>query len=176
MPTTTNAVGPFGVAGSRLTGNGLTTLPTMKGGNATFLAYCSTNQSIASVTYTKIAMDTVVLNTSGAMYDATTNYRFTPTIAGYYLIIVQTAYNGNLATDKISTASIYKNGTLYNVCQTTCPTNNDYNFSTVTGFVYMNGSTDYVEAWTIQTDVVSRNLLGGSATYTVFSGTLIEAA
>ena len=50
-----------------------------------FEAYLSADQSIADVTYTKVSVDTEVYDTDGC-YDNSTNYRFTPTVAGKYFV------------------------------------------------------------------------------------------
>ena len=71
--------------------------------------------------------------------------RFTPTIAGYYLVIHQ-AYFGQLNTDGlISRAYIYKNGSnvlseLFN----NSIKNNGH--ATVSDIIYLNGTTDYLQA------------------------------
>jgi hypothetical protein len=73
-----------------------------------FSAYSSTNQSITSSTFTKVQFNTEEFDTN-SNYDNATNYRFTPTVAGYYQV------NGNIRYDA-STAptrcilSVYKNG------------------------------------------------------------------
>ena len=41
------------------------------------------NQSISNTTYTKLEMDTEVYDSDGT-YDHSTNYRFTPGVAGKY--------------------------------------------------------------------------------------------
>ncbi|MEZ7974073.1 MAG: hypothetical protein QMC48_03480, partial [SAR324 cluster bacterium] len=66
--------------------------------------------STGSTTNTKIILDTEEFDTNNC-FDSTTNYRFTPTVAGYYQI------NGAVtlavpATTGGAAARLYKNGTL----------------------------------------------------------------
>jgi len=117
------------------------------GNGPAFSAYRgSSNQNVSSNTWTKAQLNTEDFDTANA-FDSTTNYRFTPTVAGYYQI------NGSISPDSTSAfgtgvqAAIYKNGTLYRV-------GSSYNLSatlasapTVTTVVYLNGSTDYVELY-----------------------------
>ena len=53
-----------------------------------FKAQLSSNQTISHATYTKINFDTEVYDTDGC-YDNSTNYRFTPTTAGKYVVYGQ---------------------------------------------------------------------------------------
>ena len=74
-------------------------------GAPAFSSYLSTNQTISNGTYTKIAFNTKEFDTN-SNFDATTNYRFTPTVAGYYQI------NGSISINTATQIliSIYKNG------------------------------------------------------------------
>lgn len=113
-----------------------------------FQAVLSSNQSISSSTWTKVQLNTETFDTDNC-YDNSTNYRFTPTKAGYYQV------NGSIYLDYSGTAStsigsrIYKNGSLY-VGANTTTSNTNYGSSPLSTIVYLNGSTDYVElfGWT----------------------------
>ena len=76
-----------------------------------FAATSSTDQTgLSSNTLTKYAFDTEVLDTDSC-YD-TTNYRFTPGVAGWYVFIVQ----GNFSADadySLTNVQLYKNGSLF---------------------------------------------------------------
>ena len=50
-----------------------------------FSAYLSNNQSISGATWTKVNLNVKVFDTASA-FDNTTNYRFQPTVAGYYSV------------------------------------------------------------------------------------------
>ncbi len=72
-----------------------------------FRAYLSANQNVTTTTYTKVACDTIVFDTAND-YD-TTNYRFTPSVAGYYQ--VNYALRFDAASDPaVSVGTLYKNG------------------------------------------------------------------
>ena len=49
-----------------------------------FSARITSNQSVSATTWTKMACATEMWDTD-SKYDNTTNYRFTPTVAGYYM-------------------------------------------------------------------------------------------
>jgi len=104
----------------------------------TFSAYQSSAQSLSSGTWTKINLQTEEWDTNNN-FDSATNYRFTPTVAGYYQINGNA--NGNSNVQFI--VAIYKNGTEYRrggyVASTTAIGNS------VASVVYFNGSSDYVE-------------------------------
>ena len=72
-----------------------------------FHAYKGSNQSVAHNTVTKITFDTEVFDSDGA-YDASTNHRFTPGVAGKYFLYYQMKNNNQ--TDYIY-SRIQKNGT-----------------------------------------------------------------
>ena len=144
------------------------TLPTqtstlMANGPA-FSAYQSSGQVIGASVATKIQFQTEVFDTATA-FDSTTNYRFTPLVAGYYqatgAIYFGAAAQGNQLY-------IYKNGSNYQ--------NNAYivaNGSTMTGLVYLNGSTDYLELWCY---LVSGSTLSGTSQNTYFQATMVRGA
>ena len=98
------------------TGN-LVTIPSVTGtamvsGNMpAFSVYRGgSNQNISTTTLTKVQLNTEEFDTANA-FDSTTNYRFTPQVAGYYQI------NGHIEIDGTSVtrcfATIYKNGSQY---------------------------------------------------------------
>ena len=103
--------------------------------------------SISSNTFTKVQYNDVVTDTH-SFFDATTNYRFLPTIAGYYQI------NANVGMDADSGSrwiiSVYKNGSQFHRLL-------DYNAATnmfksgCSCLVEFNGSTDYVEIYALVT-------------------------
>ena len=109
-------------------------------GGPAFSAYLSVDQTVTASTNTKIQFNTELFDTNSC-YDNTTNYRFTPTVAGYYQVCV------SLSTTPATTATvinIYKNGSVVQTFITqanngiTCVWN-------LSHLVYLNGSTDYLE-------------------------------
>jgi hypothetical protein len=134
-----------------------------------FSVYRSGNQTgVSNSTFTKVQLNTETFDTN-SNFDPSTNYRFTPTVAGYYQI------NGAVSVETSSSisrvfCSIYKNGT-------EAFRGSDMNpgiQSVVGGLVYLNGSTDYVElyGWAAGSGI----LFYGQAQSTYFTGSLVRAA
>jgi hypothetical protein len=73
-----------------------------------FSAYLSSNQSISTASFTKIQFDTETYDTNGT-YDNSSNYRFTPAVAGKYLIFAN-MYLNSLTDGKNVRLDLYKNG------------------------------------------------------------------
>ena len=134
-----------------------------------FEARLSADQTISDDTLTKITLDTEVFDTNSD-YDNSTNYRFTPTVAGKYFVYwvgTGMATSNNL----VNTGSfIYKNGSQYNG-------SNLYGNSVISGgsnsvmaTITMNGSSDYLEFY-LKVDAASGavradyNAGGGFTTY-----------
>ena len=65
-----------------------------------FGVYMSGNQSIGSTGNSKVAFDTKTFDTNNN-YDNTTNYRFTPTVAGYYQVNAILAHRFVTADNKL---------------------------------------------------------------------------
>ena len=128
-----------------------------------FFAYLSSNQSCSDATFVKAQFDTEILDTANA-YDNSTNYRFTPQVAGNYFILVNVMSNYSNTTC-IQDAVIYKNGDKFLRSYVDNRGQNTYNQSTnVSGIVNLNGSSDYVEGY-VRLDVGSGTPeLSGSTT------------
>jgi len=112
-----------------------------------FSVYASANQTVTSSVETKVQLNTEEFDTNNC-FDSATNYRFTPTVAGYYQ--VNGILRGSAATTlTLIMAILYKNGGLYLRGQ-----ENGYSLSggsaiqvVVSTVVYLNGSTDYLELY-----------------------------
>lgn len=115
---------------------------TLNAGAPAFAAYATSNQTgVSSGTFTKMQFTSEFFDTNNC-FDSTTNYRFTPTVAGYYQV------NGTLCTDTSSVItrtliSLYKNGSSV-MRGGDILGGNAVSLSTV---IYMNGSTDYLELY-----------------------------
>jgi hypothetical protein len=97
---------------------------------------------IVTSTDTKLEYTTEVFDAAG-IFDSTTNYRATPTIAGKYLCIASVGFQ-NLVAGDITRSKIYKNGAeVARFSQAQGGSNTES--VTVTAIVDMNGSTDYLE-------------------------------
>ena len=153
-------------------GTVLTTASTFAGTGPAFSAFLSSNTSLTSATYTKVQCNTEEFDTN-SNYDNATNYRFTPTVAGYYQV------NGaiDIGTSSISAgiAVIYKNGSAFKF-GVGFGGSNIFNFNreTVSALVYLNGTTDYVElyGYVIATTPI---FYGGSST-TYFQAAMVRSA
>ena len=77
-----------------------------------FLAYGSGAVTLPNDTWTKVSYNDEQYDIGG-YYDHTTNYRYTPLVAGKYLIVARAYISyGSAATENIRMA-IYKNGSDY---------------------------------------------------------------
>ena len=140
------------------------------GNGPAFSAYRGNSQSISAATFTKILFGTEDFDTANC-YDSSTNYRFTPNVAGYYQV------NSSISISAYSnryTAYIYKNGTLYatGMSNTGNATNTDS--TGIYALIYLNGSTDYIEIYVQGNNAVSVD--GGSGRDTYFQAFLARAA
>jgi hypothetical protein len=155
------------------TGTVLTTASTFGGTGPAFSAYANANQTIPNATYTKLQINTETFDTN-SNYDPTTNYRFTPTVAGYY----QLNYSTNPSSAASSTfafAVLYKNGV--SIALAALATNNTSTGTVSTGsfLVSMNGSTDYLEIYGYQ-NTGGGLIFNGGANVTYFNGFLARSA
>lgn len=157
-------VSPPAVAGTQTV-----TLPAASGqlmvsGNMpAFSAYASVAQAYSSNTYTKIQYNTKEFDTANC-FDNITNYRFTPTVAGYYQINL--ACNASLGT--YFELDIYKNGSRFKGTQ-----NTSAYAVTVSSIIFMNGTTDYLEGYLF---ITGTGTLINNAAFTNFSGSMVRAA
>jgi len=112
-----------------------------------FQAYLASDQTVVSGTETKITMDTEDFDTGG-MYDASTNYRFTPTVAGKYYVYATVRGTAAASTLDLEMTAIYLNGATYIENQIDWR-NNDAQLAgiCVNAIIDMNGSSDYVECY-----------------------------
>ena len=162
----TTTIIPSAVAGTTTVTMPAATGTMMVSGNMpAFSAYQSSAQTLSSGTFTKVQFQTEEFDTNNN-FDSTTNYRFTPTVAGYYQI------NGGVgvgATPTQVVALIYKNGSSYKGGANipSC-----YNTS-VSSIVYLNGSTDYVELYCY---FGSGQAMSATMSATYFNGAMVRSA
>ena len=137
-----------------------------------FSATRTTTQTFSDSTFTKLQVNTETFDTN-SNYDSTTNYRFTPTIEGYYQI------NGNITFAGASAGyvqvAIFKNGGLF-INGSGIPNNTSVGgMATASSVIFLNGSTDYVEFYAWQNSGGSLGLLTGTGRNT-FSGCMVRGA
>ena len=137
-------------------------------GTPAFSATLSANQSIASSSvFTKVPFSVEEIDTASC-YDNVTNYRFTPNVAGYYQITFCMVGSQAASSTMTQIAHIYKNGVSVRSV-TTSSVSGNYVSATNTALVYMNGTTDYVEAYTWAT--LASLVYSGSS----FSGYMVRS-
>ena len=149
-----------------VTGTMITTASTFAGTGPAFYAYLNQTQSFTSGVYTKVQLNAELFDTANA-FDSTTNYRFTPQVAGYYQINCQagsisSTYSGN------NIVAIYKNGSIYSSGFLAT-----HGTPILSNLVYLNGTTDYIEFYNQLG--TSQNLTASSST-TYLSGFLARSA
>lgn len=110
-----------------------------------FSAYQTAVQTLTAGTWTKVVLNVKEFDTASA-FDNVTNYRFQPTVAGYYTITGGVGFNAVGS----SVAVLYKNGALYK-SGGYAGANGTNQSSNVASVVYMNGSTDYIELFVYST-------------------------
>lgn len=154
----------------------LTQVQVGMGGNSNapaFAVTASAGQTLTSGTTTKIQFNTKTgtnaFDTNG-YFDASTNYRFTPLIAGYYQISAITQYQGTSNNGNIFSTYIYKNSNQYTQFQSSTAAT-QYAFASSSSIIYFNGSTDYVEVYAQQFQGGSQTVVGIN-----FNGCLVRAA
>jgi hypothetical protein len=133
-----------------------------------FSAYRNSPLTISATTSTKIALNSELFDTDSC-FDSTTNYRFTPNVAGYYQINGGVMVATTTTTEYIQTM-IYKNGS--EVCRGSSVITGQsgaYPESTAATLLYLNGTTDYVELYAYSNTSLSLNV---GPQYIYFNGFL----
>jgi len=169
--------GAITLSAPAVAGTNTATLPAATGtvmvsGNMpAFFAYLTSDQSITTGTYTKIAYDAKVFDTNSNFSSS----RFTPTVAGYYQIAAGFDNTDSTAGVTRTVLTVYKNGSQF-IHLTDFAVGSAY---TITGstLVYCNGSTDYIEMYGL-INATGPKFTGqvGSIYYTWMSGVLVRTA
>lgn len=119
------------------------------------------NQSIASVTITLVQFTHEEFDTNNN-FDNATNYRFTPTVAGKY-IITFSAWLLGLLNGETFVTSIFKNGSLFVDGLQNVPGANADVSSIASALIDFNGTTDFVDFRVFHNNAGALNLSGGIA-------------
>lgn len=133
-----------------------------------FGAYAAAGSTLTNGAWSKI-------NYATEVFDTNSNYassRFTPTVAGYYQI------NGSTSPSTTWTSSnnafaIFKNGSEY-IRGASSGISSGYTYALVSGIVYMNGTTDYVEIYFYQSTGSSQSTQDG--VHCSFTGCFLRSA
>lgn len=126
----------------------------------------STTQDVTSGVVTKIQLNSEIFDTGG-YFDSTTNYRYTPLIAGKYIFNLY--FNVGITAAGSANGYIYKNG-VEDAKQFVYFPSATPVFGTVTSIINMNGSTDYIEFYIF----INPGTVVNSVTYC--SGQLLEVS
>lgn len=129
----------------------------------------ASNQAITAGVSTKLQFSVENFDTNSC-YDPTTNYRFTPNVAGYYQVNISCYAAGSSLTQQ--NLYIYKNGSGVNATVYITPANSISGGFTAT-VIYCNGSTDYIEAYAL---IVGTSPIVQASVLTYFSGSMVRAA
>jgi hypothetical protein len=132
-----------------------------------FAANQNTGQSISSGVSTKLVFGTEIFDTNGC-FDSSTNYRFTPTVAGYY-VLSSGCYINTTGTKLLQ---LYKNGSvIFELGRNASGTDTTLSGSAT---VYANGSTDYFEIYALST--VTAIAGASDASLKWFTGAMVRSA
>jgi hypothetical protein len=160
-PIANNGTVTLGSSGDTFTlGSGVT--QTIAVNTPAFEAFLSSSQTFSDATYTKVNFDTEIYDTNSD-YDNSTNYRFTPTVAGKYLVYSSLVMYAGGST--YAALAIRKNGSAYKILTTDydngTEARNAISTSTVIDF---NGSSDYAEVFGYYDITSGTPTFDGSAT------------
>ncbi len=137
-----------------------------------FEAYLSSDQTVSDAVYTKAELDTELFDTDNC-FDNSTNYRFTPTVAGKYFVFGQVRGDatGSNSLARVIT-NIYKNGSRVADSQIFPSTANYSNvLSPFTSVILdMNGSSDYIELFGYIDSSSGTPVINGSSEARTFLG------
>jgi hypothetical protein len=162
----------FGSAGQVLVSNGDAS-PTWKAAPSSgpaFSAFNTATQSVSNNVVTKVVLNSEISDTNNA-FDSTTNYRFQPTVAGYYFVTGTVNFTAGVLATAMGTL-IYKNGAgiSLEVYSNFGGTTNRAGAS-VSGVVFLNGSTDYLELFCFQNSGATQTTVANICS---FSGCLLR--
>lgn len=110
--------------------------------------------AVTSGVATKVPLPLEIFDTNN-VFDSTTNYRFQPTVPGYYQINGVVRFNST-GTAMLAYATLYGNNATLGVSASDIIRGTEIGIpstvstiiqSVVSTLLYMNGSTDYVELW-----------------------------
>jgi hypothetical protein len=173
-----NTSGTITLDAPAVAGTTTLTLPATSGtvmvNGPAFRAVSDSSATITINTTTKIPYNISQFDTNSNY--STTNYRFTPTVAGYYQISLGIGLQNN-ANNNGFLLLAFKNGA--SIASTMVTANNGmFGTTNLSTLIYMNGSTDYLEGY-IRCAFGSYGLSTGNiATYdsAYFSGYLARGA
>ena len=173
------------LASTAVAGTSTATFPSATGtvmvsGNMpAFSATSNATQALSNNVYTKVSYQTKTFDTN-SNFDNTTNYRFLPTVAGYYQINVQGSITASSSVVQF-VGLLYKNGSgfgsrLWDINPSSALSSNGYVTQSGSSLIYMNGTTDYLECYEYVYGASATLTTGTGSNGNVFSGILVRSA
>ena len=162
--------GQVTIAAPAVAGTNTLTLPaitaTLNVQGPAFSAYNSSAQTLSANTFTKLQFQTEEFDTANC-FDNATNYRFTPTVAGYYQ--AGGGFGGG-AAQCTTIVAIYKNGSQFKIVANS-PSVNPASYGNA--LVFLNGTTDYLELYGV---LSVGQVTGTGANNMYFQAVMVRAA
>ena len=137
-----------------------------------FSAWISTAPTISNNTVTKIPFNQETFDTNNC-YD-TGNSRFTPNVAGFYQVLLVITFNAPAIN--VFSGIITKNGSVQVAAMQVLNAGAQYPSSTTSALIYMNGSTDYLEASIYQNSGSNGVWLPNRTDLNIFQAFFVRAA
>jgi hypothetical protein len=141
----------------------------VSGNMPAFSAYASSGTNIATSTWVKMPCNTEEFDTN-SNYDNASNYRFTPTVAGYYQINGYVELNSGSGNGFIA---LYKNGSVFRYGVHAGINVSNGLGMTLSTIMYFNGTTDYIELYATQNSGITI-ATGSGAASVYFGGSLVR--
>jgi len=166
-----NQLQDFG-GNSIITSDGAGNLTTQNIMKPAFQAFVSSNQTLSDNTQVKIQANTESFDTDNC-YDNSTNYRFTPTVAGKYCFYANVRTSAGDDNNASTSGSIYKNGSI--AAQLQLHTHISAEAANISAgnmiILEANGSSDYFEFFGLCNDTSGDGVaVGDSYPITYFGG------
>ena len=144
------------------------------GNGPAFRVRLSANQSVTNAVTTKVTLNSEIFDTANC-FDSTTNYRFTPNVAGYYQFSVMQGA-ASASTLNYNYMQIYKNGAVDSIA-IYGPYLGASSYGALSALIFLNGTTDFVELYAELNGSGSLTVVGGTSPVgTYMSGFLARAA
>lgn len=147
-----------------------------------FRATNSSNQSITTNVNTKVSFQTEVFDTAscfnntGSTVGSIPAYAFLPNVAGYYYVSLTLSHNWSGAGSAISTY-IYKNGSIDTASTIKFVSSvGPWGGQNANSIIYLNGTTDYIEAYALSNNTGSTIDTSGANGSTIFTASLLRTA
>jgi hypothetical protein len=161
------------------TGTVLTTASTViQKAMPAFRAYKTSAQTISNSTFTKVSLQAESFDVTNA-FDSATNYRFQPTVAGYYQANATLQFEATSSLSRtiltIRLNGVEGSGYGRNV-DLSVPSGLAFSMISGSGLFYLNGSTDYLELWAWASGSGTLTVGSNDANTSVLSGFLAGVA